>query len=158
MLSLLQRGQETPDGTLLPPLSHRKSTDGRFQQGVQKIQSLDFKSTVASLTTDTKLTSLESAQKMQELKAKEAAEYRAKLLKEQNRTQVGPEMSPGFGREKASMRHAKKMKEAKKDKDLNFDSKATVLQCIFNLANILMVRFVSVENFCARFVFFDFVS
>ena len=78
---------------------------------------------------DHNLTSIESAQMKQQLKAKEAAEYRAKLLKEQHRAQqCGPEMSPGYGREKTKMRHAKKNKEAKKGKELNFDSKATVLQ------------------------------
>ena len=94
-----------------------------------------------------KLTSLESAQRTQEEKARQAAEYRSKFIKQQQQQKKttshgsvgGPEMSPGYYREKATDRQqAQKRKEDQEA--ANLDGKSTVLQCIFNLVNILMVR------------------
>jgi hypothetical protein len=148
-LTVPKGGPETPEG-LLPP-TRSSAVDDNFQKGVNKIQNLDFKATKESL----KLSSnLEDAQKTQEQKNKAAALYRAKLLKEQQQqksaTQGAPEMSPGYRREKATDRHAKKQKADRKgaaqqqhgsiNKHVD-TSKATVLQCVFNFSNILMVRF-----------------
>jgi hypothetical protein len=60
----------------------------------------------------------------------------AKLLKKQGDV----EMSPGHLREKASMTRAKKQQDAEKETERQMDGKATFTQCVFNLANILMVR------------------
>jgi hypothetical protein len=136
----------------LPP-TRSSAADDNFQKGVNKIQNLDFKATKESL----KMSNLEDAQKTQEQKNKAAASYRANLLKEQQQKSAtqAPELSPGYRREKATDRHAKKQKADRKaasgaaqlqGSNKHVDtSKATVLQCVFNFSNILMVR-------CAGFV------
>jgi hypothetical protein len=127
---------------LLPPLQRNNTIDNnKFKKiGGEKIQSLDFKTTSANLKSDqANLTSLSTAQKEQKRKTKEAAEYRAKLLQQSNKHDNG-EHSPGAAREKASMRQYKQQRADAKLKEENFEDKATFMQCIFNLANILMVR------------------
>jgi hypothetical protein len=126
---------------LLPPLKRNNTIDNKFKKiGGEKIQSLDFKTTSANLKADqANLISLSTAQKEQTRKSKEAAEYRAKLIQQSNKHDNG-EHSPGAGREKASMRQYKQRMADAKSKEENFEDKATFLQCIFNLANILMVR------------------
>jgi hypothetical protein len=104
--------------------------------GVQH-QHLDFKSTTANLRKDQDyLATLATTEKDQQRKAKEAAAYRAKLLGKQSDV----EMSPGHLREKASMMRAKRQQDAEKETERQMDGKATFMQCVFNLANILMVR------------------
>jgi hypothetical protein len=125
----------------MPPLKRNNTIDNKFQKiGGEKIQSLDFKTISANLKSDhANLTSLSTAQKEQTRKAKEAAEYRAKLLQQSSRHDNG-EHSPGAAREKASMKQYKQRRDDANLKEENFEDKATFMQCIFNLANILMVR------------------
>jgi hypothetical protein len=145
---MMRYGLETPEGTILPPLIRHKSIDGKYKGGDQKVDSIDFKTTKDNLRAQAKLTQLSDTQKDQERKAKEAAEYRANILKEkrgegvpQDRDSV--EMSPAYGREKASLARAKQEKAEAKEREASMDGKATFLQCIFNLANILMVSLLS---------------
>jgi hypothetical protein len=99
---------------------------------------MDFKTTKDSLrAAQGKLVPLADTLKDQERKAREAAEYRANILKQKQGDNV--EMSPAYGREKASLLQAKKQKAEAQE---TYDEKATFAQCVFNLANILMVRFV----------------
>jgi predicted ribosome quality control (RQC) complex YloA/Tae2 family protein len=125
---------------LLPPLQ-RNNTIEKFENvGGEEHQSLDFKTTSANLKADhANLTSLSAAQKEQSRKTKEAAEYRAKLLQQSNKQGTG-EHSPGAAREKAAMQQYKQRRADIKSQDENSEHKATFMQCIFNLANILMVR------------------
>jgi hypothetical protein len=130
----------------LPPLKRNntidnKGGDNKFQKiGVEKSQILDFKTTSANLKADhANLTSLSTAQKEQKRIMKEAAEYRAKILQQSNKRDNG-EHSPGAGREKASLRHNKQRRADAKALEENFEDKATFMQCVFNLSNILMVR------------------
>ena len=98
---------------------------------------MDFQLAKDTLRAEAKLMSLADTQKKQQLKAQEAAEYRARILKQQP-PKSSVEMSPAYGREKASLKRAKKKKTEKKLESL--EGKATSAQCAFNLANILMVR------------------
>jgi uncharacterized membrane protein YdbT with pleckstrin-like domain len=126
---------------LLPPLQRNNTINDNFKKiGGAKIQSLDFETTSANLKEDhANLTSLSAAQKEHKRKTKEAAEYRAKLLQESNTHEHGGAHSPGAGREKASMKQNKQRKADAKSEEENFEHKATFMQCIFNLSNILMV-------------------
>ena len=125
----------------MPPLKRNNTIDNQFKKiGGEKVQSLDFKTISANLKSDhANLTSLSTAQKEQKRKTKEAAEYRAKLLQQSNKHDNG-EHSPGAVREKASMRQYKQRRADAKSKEEDFEDKATFMQCIFNLTNILMVR------------------
>lgn len=125
--SNLDRGYYTPDrNSLFPPsrMKSRSDSEGGFQQGISKIQSLDFtknKSTVNHV------------QVAQLKKAKEAADYRAKILQKKDEEQGV--MTPGYGREIESMR-AKQQQVARMPEKT--EAKATFSQCVFNLSNILM--------------------
>ena len=125
----------------MPPLIRHKSIDEKFK--LRRVGSVDFATAKDNLRAQAELIPLSDTQKAQELKAKKAAEYRAKILKEKGGTCVPKErdsapfeMSPAYGREKASLARAKKEKIEAKEKST--EGKATTLQCIFNLANILM--------------------
>ena len=117
----LDKGFYTPErSAIYPPkrgenLSERDA--GSFRQGLGKIQSLDFRPV-----------DLESVVDIQKKKAQEAKEYRQKILQQSDQYK-----SPGYGREMASVRMKKKQKEAKK-----VEGKSSFMQCVFNLANILM--------------------
>jgi hypothetical protein len=113
--------------------------DGKASLVSSNIGPLDFKQAKDDLKKQATLVSLADTQKNQERKAKEAAEYRARILKQQKERKPYPvEMSPAFGREKASLVRSKKHKADKGGRKKNLDGKATTAQCIFNLANILM--------------------
>ena len=129
----LQRMPQTPEGTLLPPLSRQKSIDGKIT-GARVVAGMDIAAAKDTLRAQAKLIPLSDTQRDQERKAKEAAEYRAKILKEKKGTGVpsdreGMEMSPAYGREKASLARAKKEKELAKEKQASIDGKATFMQC-----------------------------
>jgi hypothetical protein len=131
---------ETPDGTLLPPLMRHKSIDEKFRKGAHELPSMDFKTTKDSLREQATLIPLADTQKKQELKAIEAAEYRANLLKQKKKERIdGVEMSPAYGREKAYLLRSEQQKADDREREANIDGKATFAQCAFNLANILMV-------------------
>eukprot|EP00980_Cylindrotheca_fusiformis_P028342 scaffold22592_cov129-Cylindrotheca_fusiformis.AAC.28 len=133
------RVPETPEGTLLRPLMRNKSMDGKTTIASNNFGSLDFKKTKDDLVKQANLVSLKDTQKTQERKSKEAAEYRAKILKKQKEGNIQPgDVSPAFGREKASLARSNKQKTNKEDQRKSVDGKATNAQCIFNLANILM--------------------
>jgi vesicular inhibitory amino acid transporter len=123
----LDRGYYTPDrNSVFPPSRTKTRSDsegGGFQQGIMKIQSLDFTKNRSEVT---------HVQLAQQKKAKEAADYRAKILQKNDEEEP---LSPGFSREIASMR-AKQQKEAHMPEKT--DAKATFSQCTFNLSNILM--------------------
>lgn len=123
----------------MAPLVRHKSIDEKYNKGTTRVESMDFKTTKDSLrAAQGKLVPLADVQKDQERKAREAAEYRANILKEKQGDNL--EMSPAYGREKASLLRTKK--QLAEDKEAH-EGKATFAQCIFNLANILMVRLTS---------------
>ena len=65
----------------------------------------------------------------------EAKAYRQKLLQQkQDEGKDSIQMSPGFAKEK----QLQKRKEATAK---SLEGKATFVQCVFNMANILMVRY-----------------
>ena len=104
---------------------------------------MDFQATKESLRASStsgpplkKLTPLVDTQKKQERKAREAAEYRAKILQQQKEK---GDMSPSFRKEKAAIKASKQGRMDREDRKRNIDGKATSAQCAFNLANILMV-------------------
>jgi len=105
---------------------------------------MDFQTTKESLRLSSvvqkKLTPLADTQKKQEQKAKEAAEYRARILKQQAQRDESGEMSPSLGREKAAIQASKLGRVGREDRLKSMEGKATSAQCAFNLANILMVR------------------
>jgi len=96
---------------LLPPSSRRS---GRAyydnMDEVRKVGSMDFHTTKAHLKAQAKFVPLAKTQKALELKNKDAAEYRKKIL----------------------------AKQGKKNTEATSSDKTTFLQCVFNLANILM--------------------
>lgn len=102
---------------------------------------MDFKQTKDDLRKQANLVPLADTRRSQERKAKEAAEYRAKILKQKRdeKTQ-NVDLSPAYGREKASMKRSKKHKADAHGHGVSKDmeGKATTAQCIFNLSNILM--------------------
>lgn len=102
---------------------------------------MDFNKTKESLRASARLIPISVTQQQQEEKAREAAEYRAKILQQSKKQDAG-DMSPAYNREKASLKKSKKgQRGAKGTKEQkSVDGKATSAQCIFNLANILMVR------------------
>jgi vesicular inhibitory amino acid transporter len=111
---------------------------------------MDFDRTKAHLKAQAreKLKPLEKAQKEQERKAKEAAEYRKKILTQQKATSA--DMSPGFRKEVATSRRAQKYKAESSEKPPP-DGKTTFSQCVFNLANILMgVGLLGLPYSCAK--------
>jgi vesicular inhibitory amino acid transporter len=125
--SNLDRGYYTPDhNSLFPPsrTKTRSDSEGNFQQGIAKIQSLDFTKNQSTV---------KHVQVAQMKKAKEAADYRANILKKKDEEEGA--MTPGYGREMASMR-AKQQQEAQMPEKT--EAKATFSQCVFNLSNILM--------------------
>ena len=142
---IYQRGPETPDGLLLPNgrgfVNDNFKADARAfgseRGAVPMDNNLDLYSTKENLRMQAKLIPLADAQTERERKAKEAAEYRAKILKQAKGKQV--ELSPAFGRERASIAHSKKQKAEAKAQESKSEGKATFMQCVFNLANILMV-------------------
>jgi vesicular inhibitory amino acid transporter len=122
--SNLDRGYYTPDhNSLFPPARTKTRSDsegGGFQQGIAKIQSLDFTKNQSTV---------KHVQVAQMKKAKEAADYRAKILQKKDVEQgvLSPEM--------AAMR-AKQQQAAHIPGKI--EAKATFSQCVFNLSNILM--------------------
>lgn len=142
----LQR-YETPQGTILPPLVRHKSIDNKRNITEDTTTFMDFQATKESLRasstsgpTPKKLTPFVDTQKKQERKAQEAAEYRAKILKQQQQAKQKGDMSPSFGKEKAAIKASKQGQMDREHRQRNIDGKATSAQCAFNLANILMVR------------------
>lgn len=103
---------------------------------------MDFKATKDSLrvaaSSQKKLVPLVDTQKRQEQKAKEAAEYRARILREKRHEKE--ESSPSMGREKAAIKASKAVRDNRNEQRKNGEGMATTAQCAFNLANILMVR------------------
>lgn len=91
-----------------------------------------------SASTQKKLVPLADTQQRQKQKAKQAAEYRAKIL--QQKKQEKEESSPSLGREKAAIKAANSVKNKRNAQLKNGEGMATTAQCAFNLANILMVR------------------
>lgn len=124
----------------MPPLTRTKSINEQRNLLDNKIESLNLEQTKERLRASAKLIPLADTQKKQEQKAREAAEYRAKILKQQSKTNQAEDMSPNFGREQA-LRKARRTKdtEARKRSDAG---KATTAETAFNLANILMVSFI----------------
>ena len=80
---------------------------------------------------DKPITPLVQSQKEQNKKAMEAKAYRQKLLKQQDEEKGGAQLSPGFNKEK---KHTRKTRD-----EVSTEAKATFAQCVFNMANILMV-------------------
>lgn len=114
---------------------------------------MDFQATKESLrlgtSTQKKLTPLADTQKKQEQKAKEAAEYRARILKQQN--QESGELSPSFRKDKAAIKASKKERKAREERVKNVEGKATSAECAFNLCNILMgVGLLGLPYSCAK--------
>jgi|UPI000581AC66 vesicular inhibitory amino acid transporter len=124
----LNRGFYTPDHGVVPPTRHHSDRDGEFLKGVAKVKSLDF-----SLSAKEILGARTGQQLKQQRKAQQARDYRAKLL--QNKEEEDGVMSPGYSREKASMRFRK---EQRKVEEASIEEKSSFLQAAFNLANILM--------------------
>ncbi|CAB9518380.1 acid transporter AVT1F [Seminavis robusta] len=119
-----QRGYLTPEQSSLLAPGQRAAND--FQKGVQKVQSLDFKSKYNAV--DQPIKPLLDTQEEQNKKAMEAKAYRQKLL--QAKQEEGAQLSPGYKKEKS-------IKKAKKDK-ISLEEKSTFSQAVFNMANILM--------------------
>jgi hypothetical protein len=136
---LFTQRYETPQGTILPPLARTKSIDEK--RNIKGGPVMDFQATKESLragsSKGSKLTPLADTQKKQEQKSKEAAEYRARILKQTK--QESHELSPSFGKDKAAIKASKKDRSAREERLNNIEGKATSTQCAFNLANILMV-------------------
>jgi hypothetical protein len=94
---------------------------------------LDFKNKYDSLEAPP-IKPLLKTQKEISKKAMEAKAYRQKLLQQkQDEGKGGVQMSPGFAKEKQLQK--RKVAAAK-----SLEGKATFAQCVFNMANILMVR------------------
>lgn len=152
LVSVFQKRYETPQGTILPPLVRHKSIDSKrnITDGATTTTTttaMDFQATKESLLASSvsgpmqkKMTPLADTQKKQEKKAQEAAEYRARILKQQQAKQKDKgDMSPSFHKEKAAIKASKQGRMEREDRHRNVDGKATSAQCAFNLANILMV-------------------
>ena len=90
-----------------------------------------------SASTQKKLVPLADTQKRQKQKAKEAAEYRATILRQKQ--QEKEESSPSLAREKAAIKATKSVRKMREQRN-DGEGMATTAQCAFNLANILMVR------------------
>lgn len=113
--------------------------DGKSFIANAKADGLDFNQTKDNLRKQAKLIPLADTQRTQEKKAKEAAEYRAKILNQKkSEKQNDVEMSPSYNKEEASLLRSKQEKGFAEDRKKDVDGKATTAQCIFNLANILM--------------------
>lgn len=113
----LDRGYYTPDhNSLFPPSRARDRSDseGGFQKGMEKVQSLDFNKSA-----------VKQVQIAQQKKAKVAADYRAKILKKKHEEQGTT--APGYGQQNQSAAMPEKG-----------ETKATFSQCLFNMSNILM--------------------
>lgn len=124
-----QRGYLTPEvASLIRPGHGADSTT--FEKGINKVHSLDFKSKYASMEAPA-IKPLLDTRKEQSQKAMEAKAYRQKLLKETQDEEKGRLMSPGFSKEK-KLRKKKQLAQP-------LEGKATFAQCVFNMANILMV-------------------
>ena len=125
----------------MPPLTRHKSIEGKIQAQHLTPGSNEFKKTKDDLLQQSaQLSSIVDTQKDQERKAREAAEYRRSILKAKERENM--EMSsPSIGREKAAIKRSKDKKLKAEESKLDHHEKATFWQCVFNLANILMVRF-----------------
>lgn len=118
----------TPEkSSLLAPA--RRGSHNDFEKTIPKVQSLDFKSKYESLV-DQPIKPLLKTQQEQSQKAMEAKAYRQNLL-EKAQQQGGADLSPGFQKGKASRK--------KKHEKFSREAKATFAQCVFNMANILMV-------------------
>jgi hypothetical protein len=90
----------------------------------KKVGGLDFKQTKDSLRMQANLIPLADTQKKQERKAKEAAEYRAKILKQKKiDKQHAVEMSPAYNREKTSLLRSKKHKADEEERKRDVDGK-----------------------------------
>ncbi|KAL7569913.1 hypothetical protein ACA910_008577 [Epithemia clementina (nom. ined.)] len=113
----LRRDYNSPDPSRVL-LAHRHSDVDRFEsQGLLKVQSLDFASSM----------------KEQAVRADKAKEYRAKILQKQPKYDATK--SPGYDREVASLEHQRRVKQAAKP---IVEEKSSLIQSSFNLANILM--------------------
>jgi hypothetical protein len=103
---------------------------------------MDFQATKDSLrvsaSVQKKLVPLADTQKRQKLKAQEAADYRARILRQTN-IEKG-DLSPSVGRENAAIKASKSVRESRNERRQSMEGMATTAQCAFNLANILMVR------------------
>lgn len=151
LLPFLKR-YETPQGTILPPLVRHKSIDEK--RNIQDGPVMDFHATKESLRASSssstsvtkKLTPLADSRKQQEKKAKEAAEYRARILKQQALAQDTGDTSPSSKKENAAIKASKQGRLKREERLKQIEGKATSAQCAFNLANILMVssRFLGV--------------
>jgi hypothetical protein len=128
----LRRGFFTPETTsFFGTGAYRSERENSFQQGVERIRSLDFTKNTLQL---------KEARVALQKKAKEAKEYREKLLRKtghQVHVDDGKQ-SPGYERKAASMRANRKRTSNKPKPDDKVDGKTSFSQCIFNLANILM--------------------
>lgn len=99
----------------------------------------NLEQTKDTLRNQSNLVSLAETQRMQSKKAKEAAEYRARILKQQEGSkQDTAQLSPAFNKEKVSLVRSKKHKADTEKVRKDLDGKATTAQCVFNLSNILM--------------------
>jgi len=124
----LRRGYYTPEGgRFFPPrkmsIDAHSDREQGFRKEIEKVKSLDFAA---------KKGQFQQFQKEQERKALEAKKYRAKILKQKDEEDAL--MSPGHAREKKRDRQ----KLIEQAEAMLHDGKATMMQCIFNLANILM--------------------
>ena len=123
---------------MLPPLARHKSIDEKMKL-FKGAEGMDFQKTKQSLKDSAKLIPVSTTQQKQEQKAREAKEYRAKILQQAN---TSSDMSPAYNREKASLKRSRKGQKAgsSSKQEKSMEGKATSAQCAFNLANILMVR------------------
>lgn len=113
--------------------------DGKATIASVDSSNLDFKQTKDDLRQQVNLVALADSQKKQAKKAKEAAEYRARILKQQaGSNQDGARLSPSFDKEETSRMRSKKQKANRENAQKDLDGKATTAQCVFNLSNILM--------------------
>eukprot|EP00934_Nitzschia_sp_Nitz4_P001762 Nitzschia sp. Nitz4//scaffold62_size106224//16353//18218//NITZ4_004343-RA/size106224-augustus-gene-0.99-mRNA-1//-1//CDS//3329555817//1762//frame0 len=109
---------ETPRANLVAPIARLRSSN-EDDINAEQSHHLDLETTKDNLRASARLVPLADGQKIQEKKAKEAAEYRAKILK-----QTGSD--------------ATKLSKKAKDHQKSLEGKATSAECAFNLANILM--------------------
>ena len=103
----------TPELSRLMPPSSRRTGKKYYEntEEMRKVGSMDFNATKAHLKAQAKFAPLTKTQKDLELKSKDAAEYRKKILSKQ---------------------------QGKRKSKPPSDDKTTFFQCVFNLANILM--------------------
>lgn len=122
----------TPEAASLLNHPSLREDGTEFGTNIPKVQSLDFKSKY-SATDVAPIAPLMETQKQQTKKTMEAKAYRQKLLQQKRDEEKGSiQMSPRFTKEKSIRQRKAAVAKA-------LEGKATFTQCVFNMANILMV-------------------